>query len=79
MVGAGPRHTCRGLFRKVNILPIPCVYICALIMFVINNLEKFQTSSSVHEINLFTPRLNPLAQDRQPMFFSGHLISNACS
>jgi hypothetical protein len=51
MVGAGPRHTCRGLFRKLNILPIPCVYIFALMMFVINNLEKFQTNSFVHWIN----------------------------
>jgi hypothetical protein len=51
MVGVGPRRTCRGLFRKLNILPIPCVYIFVLMMFVINNLEKFQTNPSIHGIN----------------------------
>jgi hypothetical protein len=51
MVGAGPRHTCRRLCRKLNILPIPCVCIFALMMFVINNLEEFQKNSFVHGIN----------------------------
>ena len=51
MIGVGPSHTCRGLFKKLNVLPIPCVYIFTLMMFFINNVEKFQTYSSVHMVN----------------------------
>jgi hypothetical protein len=33
----------------------------------------------VYPINPLTPKLNPPVQCHQPRFFSGHLISNACS
>ena len=47
MAGVGSRCSCRGLFRK-HICVSVCV--CALI-FVANNLETFQTNSSVHGMN----------------------------
>jgi hypothetical protein len=51
MMGVSPTHTCRGLFKKLRILPIPCVYLFSLMMFVVNNFDKFQTNNSVHGVN----------------------------
>jgi hypothetical protein len=51
MMGVGPNHTCRGLFKKLGILPIPCVYLLSLMTFVVNNFDKFQTNNSVYMIN----------------------------
>jgi hypothetical protein len=50
MVGAHRRTPCRGLFKKLEILPVPCQYIFSLMIFVYNQ-EKFQTNLSVHSIN----------------------------
>jgi hypothetical protein len=41
MMGVGLNHTCRGLFKKLGILPIPCVCLLSLMIFVVNNLDKF--------------------------------------
>jgi IS1 family transposase len=51
MVGAQPRTPCRSLFKKLEILPIPCQYIFSLINFILNNQEHFQTNSSIHSID----------------------------
>jgi hypothetical protein len=48
MNGVDPTHTCRDLFRKLEILPVPCVYLFSLMTFVANNLDKFQTNHSVY-------------------------------
>jgi hypothetical protein len=40
MMGVEPTHTCRGLSKEHRILPIPCVYLFSLMMFVVNNFEK---------------------------------------
>jgi len=37
MSGAEPRASCRGLFRKLEILPVPCQYILSLMLFIIDN------------------------------------------
>jgi hypothetical protein len=82
MVGAGPRHTRGGLFRKLNILPNRCVYIFALMMFVINNLEKFQTNSFIHGINtrnsaqLHRPVAN-LSSYQRGVYYSGIKLFNS--
>ena len=36
MLGFGP-SSCRGVFRKLDILTVPSLYIYALMMFVVNN------------------------------------------
>jgi hypothetical protein len=51
MVGAHPRTSCRRLFKKLDILTVPSQYIYSLMSFFIGNQEKFQTNSSVHNIN----------------------------
>jgi hypothetical protein len=45
-----PRTSCRSLLKQLEILPVPCQYICSLMNFIINNQEIVQTNSSTHSI-----------------------------
>jgi hypothetical protein len=51
MSGVGMGTSCRGLFRKHNILPVACQYIFSLMFFVVANQNNFQTNLIVHDIN----------------------------
>ena len=46
-----PRSSCREGLEKLVILKIPCIYIYALMLFVVKNLNIYQTNSSVHGTN----------------------------
>jgi hypothetical protein len=39
--GIEARRSCRGLFEKLDILPVPCQYILFLMLFVIDNQNNF--------------------------------------
>jgi hypothetical protein len=47
MAGTKPRNSCRSLFRKLEILPLCCEYVFSLMNFIVNNLEHFQTNSTI--------------------------------
>ena len=49
--GTQPRTPCRDLFQQLKVLPVPCQYILALMNFINNNQEMFQTNGSTHNIN----------------------------
>jgi hypothetical protein len=51
MAGVRSRCSCRGLFKKLDILPVPCQYIFSLMLFVVDNLGSFQTNVTVHGLN----------------------------
>jgi hypothetical protein len=51
MSGAEPRAPCRGLFKKLEILPVPCQYILSLILFISDNLNNFQTGLAIHGLH----------------------------
>jgi hypothetical protein len=51
MSGMGPRSSCRNLFKKLNILPVPCQYILSLMLFIIDNQQDFFTNADVHGLN----------------------------
>jgi hypothetical protein len=51
MADAQPRTSSRNLFKKSDILPVPCQYILSLMNIIINNQENFQTNSSIHNTN----------------------------
>jgi hypothetical protein len=51
MSGAGPRASCRGLFRKIQILPAPCQSILSLMLIIIDNSNNFQTSLEIHGLH----------------------------
>jgi hypothetical protein len=39
---------CRGLFKRLEILTLPCEYIFSLMNFITNNEEHFQTNADGH-------------------------------
>jgi len=45
-------YVCRGLFRKLEILPIPCQYMLSLILFIIDNPNNFQTGLEKHGLHI---------------------------
>jgi hypothetical protein len=51
MVSVKVRNSSRGVFKRSDILPLPCECIFSLTNFVVNNQEHFQTSSAVHSID----------------------------
>jgi len=51
MLRLGPRSSCREGFKKLDILTVPCLYIYALMLFAVKNLNIYQTSTSVHSMN----------------------------
>jgi hypothetical protein len=51
MIDAQPRTPCGSLFKKLEILPVPCQYVLSSMNFFVNNQENFQTNPSVRSIN----------------------------
>jgi hypothetical protein len=51
IAGVKPRHSCGNLFKRLEILPLPCEYIFSLMNFIVNNQELVQTNSAVHSVN----------------------------
>jgi hypothetical protein len=76
MSGAEPRASCRGMLRKLEILPVPCQYILSLMLFIIDNPNHFQTGSEIHGLHtrsknqLFIPNTN-LTSDQKGITYSG--------
>jgi hypothetical protein len=48
IVGTKPQTPCSDLFKKLQILSLPCEYIFSVLNNIINNLEHFQTNSALH-------------------------------
>ena len=44
-------QNCRGLFRKFEILPVPCQYVLSLMLFIIDNPNKFRTGLEIHGLH----------------------------
>jgi hypothetical protein len=51
MLRLGPRSACREGFEKLDILTVLCLYIYALMLSVVKNLNIYQTNTSVHGRN----------------------------
>lgn len=64
MMGLGLRCSCRELFKKLSILPVPHLYMLSLMTFIVDNPDKFQSNSSLlsftrrHKDHLYIPRVN---------------------
>jgi len=74
MSRAESRSSCRGLFRKLEILPVPCQYILSLMLFIIDSPNNFQTGLEIHGLHtrsknqLFIPTANlPSVQKELPL------------
>jgi hypothetical protein len=51
MMGCRNRDSCRKLFIKLKILPLPSLYILSLLLFVIKNKDLFSANSEIHSIH----------------------------
>jgi len=75
------RVSCRGLFKKLNILPLYSQHILSLLLFVVKNIEEFISNSEVHSINtrhrsdLYPPSIK-LTKHKKGVYYSGIKIFN---
>jgi hypothetical protein len=80
MVGPRPRTPCTHLFKKLEVLPVPCQYIFSSINLFVSN-QNVQTSPSVRSIDtknkhhLYRPIAN-LSCFQKSAFYSGIRIFN---
>jgi hypothetical protein len=80
--GVGFRDSCRGLLRKLDILPLSCEYILSLMLFVIDNQNNFHSGLEVHGLNtrsknqLYLPTSN-LSVFQKGTTFSGISFFNS--
>ena len=51
MLRQSPRSPCRQGFKKLDTLAVPCLYIYALMLFAVKNLNIYETNTSVHGVN----------------------------
>jgi hypothetical protein len=64
MVGYKRNQSCRELFRKLGILPLPSQYIFSLLIFLSKNRNQFTANSEVHncttrqQINFHLPSVS---------------------
>jgi hypothetical protein len=51
MTGSGRLDSCRGLFKKLHILPLQSQYIFSILLFVAKNRNYFRSNTDIHDIN----------------------------
>jgi hypothetical protein len=56
------RESCRHLFRKLKILPLPSQYMLSLLLFVINNRNQCTIHSKIHRV--YSRQFNNFHQSR---------------
>jgi SNF2 family DNA or RNA helicase len=81
MMGLGQTHSCRDLFKKLEILPIPCVYLLSLMTFVVNNCDKFLLNNSIYTIGTrnndhFHAPVSRLLSYQRVVYYSGIKLFN---
>jgi len=75
------RDSCRKLFIRLKIFPLPSLYILSLFLFVIKNEELFTTNNEIHSIctrqhlNFYQPSAN-LTKYQTGMYYVGLQIFN---
>jgi len=81
ITNSGRRDSCRDLYKKLQILTLPSVYIFSLLNFVNKNRNYFVFNNDVHEFNthfnhnLHLPTAN-LSLVQRGVLFSGSKIYN---
>jgi hypothetical protein len=48
MLGLGHRSSCREVFKKLDVLTVPSMYIYAMVMLVVGNPDIYQTNYTLH-------------------------------
>jgi hypothetical protein len=50
MASVKPTNSCKSLFKRLEILTLPCKYIFSLINFIVSNQGYFQTDLALHSV-----------------------------
>jgi hypothetical protein len=80
--GCKSRDSCRQLFKKIQILPLPSQYILNLLLFVVQNRNQFKANLKVHCINtrqhfdLHQP-LSSLVKYQKGVYWNGIKVINS--
>jgi len=81
ITNAGKRDSCRQLYKQLQILPLPSLYIFSLLVFVNKNRSLFLSNSEIHDRNthynhnLHLPSTN-LTLVQKGVLYSGSMIYN---
>jgi len=81
MTKSNKRDTCRPLFKKLGILPLPSQYIFSLLLFIVTNKKLFSLNSQINSIytrhrdNLHLPQ-TALTLVQKGVTYSGCKIYN---
>jgi hypothetical protein len=81
MLGRRPRDSCRGLFFKLEILPLPSQYILSLLLFMMRNKKQFLTNSEIYhsntrqQANLHLPLVN-VTKYQKGVYYQGIKVFN---
>jgi hypothetical protein len=81
IISSGRYDSCRELYKKLQILPLPSQYIFSLLVFVNKNRSCFKYNSEIHNINihynhnLYLPSTN-LTLVQKGVLFSENKIYN---
>jgi hypothetical protein len=51
MAGVKPKNSCKNIFKRLEILTLPCEHIFSLMVFIAKNQEMFSTNSHIHTVN----------------------------
>jgi hypothetical protein len=51
IAGVKSWDSCKTLFKRLEILTLPCEYILSLMIFIVKNQESFPTNSTIHTVN----------------------------
>jgi hypothetical protein len=77
MTGSGRLNSCRGLFKKLHILPLQSQYIFSILLFVVENLNYYKSNTDIHYINTrFNHNLH-LSSTNLPIVQRGVLFSGS--
>jgi hypothetical protein len=76
MLRLGPRDSCREGFKRLGILTVPSLYIYSVLMFVVRNLNFYQTNNNIHQINTRQFRMLCMSSVRLSSIKRGVLYSS---
>lgn len=74
IVGATRIQSCKPIFKKLNLLPLPCIYIYEVLVYVKNNLTEFTSNNDLHshdtrnKMNLVIPDHTLSLYEKGPQF-----------
>jgi hypothetical protein len=76
-----PRSSCKEGFKRLGILTVPCLYIYSMMMFVVRNINIYQSNNAIHHIHTrhfgkFLASVERLSSIQRSVLYSSITIYN---